>query len=207
MGLNSPSIAGAGAFAQTSRWANEDLFFALPAETSLVLSTFQWAANTFSAVPFVVRRPCTAIELAIRVRGAAGAGGKIRFGIYNADQSSLKPTSLLYSSAEFAADVASTVRKTGVIAGGVVFQPDTVYYSAVLGSTLGGTVEAVTTGGLRAILPYVLADGAGNDLVAIRSRVDVAQAYGALPANFPNTVASANAFSNLPGPCIFARFV
>lgn len=150
--------------------------------------------DNIEAVAFMVARNCTVSGLSVRVSTAA-AGGKARVGLYSALASGL-PGALLVDGGEFPTTAIGQQNSPNAIS--VPLLAGNIYWAAILQGVLAASFSAIPV----AELWCGVLGGLDTSLdSAPRTKVRAAQAYGALPANFPALSAVGGLMAS-----IFAKF-
>ena len=149
------------------------------------MTTAAIAIDTLYGIPFVSGRGGTLDRIAMNCTTLGAAGSKLRFGIYTAySDTNLYPDALVVDSGEFASDAAPAIKSASI---NITLTPGKLYWFVCL----CGTAAPVVRGGQQTSMRCIL--GTNNTLgTANNSKISVAQAYGALPANFPNGAALAS---------------
>ena len=145
-------------------------------------STIALSVNTLYAVPFWIPRKCTIDVIDIEITTVAGAGGKIRFGIYDSvSRTNPSPNNLLVDSGEKDATAgggaAPSVRETASLS--VAIPGPGVYWFAVLCGTAAPTLRGATTASIIPVLGWPSTLGSGP-----YSGVTQSYSYAALPSTF-----------------------
>jgi len=136
------------------------------------------AGNQIYVCPFVITRPMSFDCLALRVN-VLEAGKHARMGIYS-DNGSVYPDTLLVDGGEVSLATASYVYAVIDIS-----LPKGVYWTAVLSDATGTAQLIMIYQDFKEVLGNTYPGGSSLSWQA-------AQAYGALPATFPGSVADTN---------------
>jgi hypothetical protein len=139
------------------------------------------AVNVLRAVPFENNnRPFEIDRLAFNITSIGGAGSRVRIGIYRAQNGIGLPTSLLVDAGEEITDGGAADTRVKTFAS--VTLTDPLYWFVYIAGTSGPTVRAiVATNGA----PVFGVSQTDLGTASRQTHWTVAQAYGALPVNFP----------------------
>lgn len=167
----------------TGRWIGQQMNMAAN-------TTFTFAANSIKYYPWLVLNNVTFTQMSAVVNSAGGAGTKFRFGLYNNDPATIKPSTLVIDSGEFAADSpgAKTVSSLSITL------TKGLYWCAYISSASTGNMVSPAVANMYDILGYATA-GASITTGYIQTLT-----YGALPSNAGTLTATAAAST---GPMIY----
>lgn len=153
--------------------------------------------DSINLVPFFVPKDIHVDRIAFVISTGGGAGAKARVGIYNATQvAPFVPTTLIVDGGEFDA----TLVNGKITTVDFVLQGGKLYFAAILTGTNAPTVRSGGSQAEPLLGHQILAAAAtATPILGIR----FAQAYGALPALLPATIASYTISGN--DPLVFIR--
>jgi hypothetical protein len=136
--------------------------------------------DNVEATPFMLSRNATIDTISARVNVAAAAGGKGRIGIYASTAATLYPGALVLDAGEVATDAIGQKD----LAVGLALTGGVLYWVAV---TVGISAGPPTWSGIPAqdLFAAMFGQGTGNFDFNPNTKLRVARAYAALPANFP----------------------
>ena len=149
-----------------------------------------------NAIPFMVTRDCVLDGLRFEVTiGAGGARGRV--GIYRAiSAANIYPGALVVDGGDKDTSGAGFVQSVGL---GIPLSAGVLYWAVYLGGTAAITIRGVGPAAMSGFLGNQATDFSNANLW-----LSVAQAYGALPANFPAGAAPQGGNANVGG--IFLNF-
>lgn len=151
-------------------------------------------------IPFTLSVAANLKRISMRCSAASGAGALFRFGIYDADPASLLPRNLLIDAGQFAGDVANTTRETSGL--NIALSAGVMLWGAVIcGVSATGNFFGIAV----ADLAHLIARNSTDVAAAPGTFIQVAQAFGALPAAAPATDMDSASSGNVPA--IFLGFV
>lgn len=145
-------------------------------------TTNAFGTNGLTQVPFIPARTIKINSLTFSQTAAGAAGSVARVGIYNADQPTLFPTTLLFDSGSIATDAANGL-KTTVISPSIQLLQGTLYYFCYVCGVASPTIAG--------IVPTIGMFGAQNG--SLQGHIECmssAFAFAALPTLAPATTPS-----------------
>lgn len=165
-----------------------------------LLTTLTPALDRIYAMPFAAAKNFTVDRIGFGVTAlSATVGAVARAGIYNANQSTLMPTSLVVDGGEF--NVSTTGGSTGIKTATIstTLIANTLYYFCFICGTGAPTIKAVP---LTAQFPIFGTDGGFANQSGTHLLKDTT--YGAFPSTFPGSPAVAGGGNVYPA--IATRF-
>lgn len=139
-----------------------------------VVNADTYAVDELRAVPFLAGRGLDVDQLSFRVAVAGLAGSVARVGIYEADERSLYPTTLMVDGGEKSGVAPVGVRSTSVL---IRLNAARLYYFVYICGVTEPQINAVNPSGFF---------GISDQITNLLGSLSVPFAYGVLPAQFPS---------------------
>ena len=197
-GLSSGSDAAEKLMRASSNFPEETYYVCAGSPVSVGV-TGTPAINRYNYIPFVLGQTVVVDKICFVLLGGGAGGAKARCGLYNANQTTLKPTTLIVDGGELATTVGQEGVKSSVVS--LTLTKNVVYCSAYVSGTATSTINTVSANGH--IHPHLGFANLGGGLLTTRVGWKVDLAYAAFAADISGSTFVTSEPGEAPGLVYF----